>query len=189
MRGARGGTATGESGIDAHMIRAVVLGLVVLVGCASDEGKPATKNTSNAMNRPITPRSKLPAAILPLLPRSGVYIAGGGLMSPGWRVVLDLDAKTIYAGSTSKRNSPSFGPMEKESKRDLSQRNQEFLMGLAHAAWSEPPSKDPPHPTADNDEIFVVLEGDDTFFLEGYGPITQPAAAKAIIELRAAGGL
>jgi hypothetical protein len=141
------------------------------------------------MNRPVTPRSKLPAAILPLLPKNGVYTAGGGLMSPPWRVVLDLDAKTLYGGSATKANAPSTGPMDKEQKKDLSPRNQELLMGLAHAAWSEPASKDPPDPTADYDEVFVVLEGDDAFFLEGYGPIRQPGAAKAIVELRAAAGL
>ncbi len=141
------------------------------------------------MNRPITPRSKLPAAILPLLPKHGVYVAGGGLVSSAWRVVLDLDAKTIYAGSATRPNAPSFGPMDKEATKDLSQRNQELLMGLANAAWAEPPSQDPPNPTADYDELFIVLEGDDTFFLEGYGPIRQPAAAKAIVELRAAAGM
>jgi hypothetical protein len=141
------------------------------------------------MNRPVTPRSKLPAAILPLLPKHGVYAAGGGLVSSAWRVVLDLDAKTIYAGSATRANAPSFGPMDKETTKDLSQRNQELLMGLANAAWAEPPSKHPPDPTVDYDELFIVLEGDDTFYLEGYGPIRQPAAVKAIVELRAAAGL
>jgi hypothetical protein len=141
------------------------------------------------MNRPITPRSQLPAAIQPLLPKHGVYVAGGGLVSSAWRVVLDLDAKTIYAGSATHPNAPSFGPMDKEATKDLSQRNQELLMGLANAAWAEPAAKDPPNPTADYDELFIVLEGDDTFYLEGYGPIRQPGAAKAIVELRAAAGL
>lgn len=141
------------------------------------------------MTRPITPRSQLPAAIQPLLPKRGVYVAGGGLVSSAWRVVLDLDAKTIYAGSATRARAPSFGPMDKEATKDLSQRNQELLMGLANAAWSEPASKDPPNPTADYDELFIVLEGDDSFYLDGYGPIRQPGAAKAIVELRAAAGL
>ena len=111
------------------------------------------------------------------------------LVSSAWRVVLDLDGKTIYAGSRARPNAPSFGPMDKETTKDLSQRNQELLMGLANAAWAEPASKDPPNPTADYDELFVVLEGDDTFYLDGYGPIRQPGAAKAIVELRAAAGL
>lgn len=141
------------------------------------------------MTRTITPRAQLPAAIQPLLPKNGVYVAGGGLVSSAWRVVIDLDAKTIYAGSASRANAPSFGPMDKEATKDLSQRNQELLMGLANAARNEPASKDPPNPTADYDELFIVLEGGDTFFLEGYGPIRQPAAAKAIVEIRAAAGL
>lgn len=174
------------------MIRAAAVhACLVLAACGAHDGEKPTKttNTSNAMNRKITPRSTLPAALQPLLPRNGVYVAGGGLVSSAWRVVLDLDAKTIYGGSASKSNAPSFGPMEKESKKDLSPRNQDLLMGLAQAAWNEPPSQEPPNPTADYDEIFIVLEGDDTFFLEGFGPIRQPGAAKAIVELRAAAGL
>ena len=51
----------------------------------ADSSPPRT--TTNANTRPVTPRSKLPAAIQPLLPRHGVYVAGGGLVSSAWRVV------------------------------------------------------------------------------------------------------
>lgn len=172
------------------MLRAAVLAaLAVLAGCAHDPDKQAGPKTSTALDRRITPRTKLPAALLPLLPRNGVYVAGGGLVSSAWRVVLDLDARTLYGGSAAASNASSLGPMDKEATKDLSQRNQELLMGLANAAWNEPPSKERPDPTADYDEIFIVLEGDNTFFLEGFGPIRQPAAVKAIVELRAAAGL
>jgi hypothetical protein len=172
------------------MLRLLALAALA-AGCGSETSsdKPATPNTSNAMNREITPRAKLPAAIQPLLPRNGVYAAGGGLVSSAWRVVLDLDARTIYGGTTRAANAPSFGPMERESTKPLSARNQELLMGLAHAAWSEPAPREPPSPTADYDELFIVLEGDDTLFVEGFGPIRRPGAAKAIVELRAAAGL
>jgi hypothetical protein len=124
-----------------------------------------------------------------LLPRNGIYAAGGGLVSAPWRVVVDLDAKTIYGGSSSTTNAPSFGAMDREATKELSPRNGSHLMGLAHAAWNEPAPRTPPDPTVDYDEIFIVLEGDVTFFLEGYGPIRRPEAAKAIVELRAAAGL
>lgn len=174
------------------MLRVLALGAALAAsGCASSASSalssaPAPTPTSR---RPVTPRAKLPAALQPHLPRNGIYVAGGGLVSSAWRVVVDLDAKTIYAGTSSHPNAPSFGPMDKEARKDLSPRNQELLMSLAHDAWSEPPPRDPPRPTADYDEVFVVLEGDDTFFLDGFGPITQPGAAKAIVELRAAAGL
>ncbi|MBL0212816.1 MAG: hypothetical protein IPQ07_02920 [Myxococcales bacterium] len=178
------------------MLRAAVLAAVATLatlaagaGCAHDPDKQAGPKTSTALDRRITPRTKLPAALLPLLPRNGVYVAGGGLVSSAWRVVLDLDARTLYGGSAAASNASSLGPMDKEATKDLSQRNQELLMGLANAAWNEPPSKERPDPTADYDEIFIVLEGDNTFFLEGFGPIRQPAAVKAIVELRAAAGL
>lgn len=141
------------------------------------------------MPREITPRAQLPSAILPLLPKNGIYVAGGGFTSTPWRVVVDLDQKTIYAGTADEANAPSFGPMSREYKKELSPRNGAHLMKLAHAAWVEPPPKTPPDPIADYDEILVVLEGDDTFYLEGYGPIRRPEAAKLIVEMRAAAGM
>ena len=151
--------------------------------------KPEVAPPTPTTNRALTPRSKLPAAIQPLLPRHGIYVAGGGLMSSSWRIVVDTDADTIVAGTDPRVNSPSNGPAPKRSQRALSPRNKVLLTRLAEDAWREPAATTPPDPTADYDEILVVLDGDDAFFLEGYGPIRQPLAAKAIIELRAAAGL
>ena len=169
-------------------VLAVLTTLAVVASCAND-APPRKANTSTAMTRPITPRSKLPAAIQPLLPRNGIYVAGGGLVSSAWRVVLDLDAKTLYGGSATAANAPSFGKMDKETTRPLSPRNEQHLMELGHAAWHEVPPTTPPDPTVDYDEVFIVVEGDDAFYLQGYGPIRRPTAAQAIIELRAAAGL
>lgn len=142
----------------------------------------------------VTPRAKLPAAIQKLLPKHGVYIAGGGLVSSAWRVVVDYDNKTIYGGQAAagrggSANAPSFGPMSKEATNPLSQRNEVHLTKLGEDVWREAPPKDPVDPTADYDEIFIVLDGDDAFYLQGFGPIRRPVAAKAIIEFRAAAGL
>ena len=76
---------------------------------------------------------------------------------------------------------PSFGPMDKESTKDLSPRNEQLLMELANAAWTEIPPDEPLDPTVDYDEVFVVVSGDDTFYLQGYGPIRRPLAAKATV--------
>lgn len=137
----------------------------------------------------ITPRAKLPTAIQPLLPKRGVYIAGGGLVSSAWRVVVDYDKKTIYGGTASQANAPSYGKMPKEATNPLSPRNELHLTKLAEDVWREQPPSAPVDPTVDYDEIFVVLDGDDSFFLQGFGPIRRPVAAKAIIEFRAAAGL
>jgi hypothetical protein len=163
------------------------LAACVLVACASD-APSTTKSTPPTMTRPITPRSKLPAAIQPLLPQHGIYAAGGGLVSSAWRVVVDYDAKTIFGGTSAASNAPSFGPMDKENRRGLSAANETLLRQVAEDAWREPAER-PVDPPADYDAILVVLDGDDTFYLQGYGPIRRPAAAKAIVELRAAAGL
>lgn len=169
------------------------IALVALIACGGpqqprppDHGGLAPTVTTK---RVITPRGKLPAAIRPLLPEHGIYIAGGGLVSSAWRVVVDVDKNTIYGGTASTPNTASFGPMEKEKTRDLSQRNEVLLMRLVEDAWREEPPKQPPDPTADYDEVMIVVDGDDAFYLQGFGPIRRPLAAKAIIELRAAAGL
>lgn len=174
------------------MVLAALTASALLVAACSGERPPPQRtpaNRSNAMNRPVTKRTALPAAIQPLLPRHGVYAAGGGLVSSAWRVVLDLDAQTLYGGTATGSNAPSFGPMDKEATRPLTPPNAQHLMQLAYAAWSEPAPERPPSPTADYDEVFLVLEGDDAFYLQGFGPIRRPKAAAAIVELRAAAGL
>lgn len=145
--------------------------------------------TTSASTRTITKRDTLPDVVKPHLPKNGIYAAGGGLMSSPWRIVVDLDQKSIYVGSSQGANKPSFGTLERETSKDLSPRNASHLMSLAHAAWIEPAPSTPPEPIADYDEILIVLEGDDTFYLQGYGPIRRLEAAKLIVELRAAAGL
>jgi hypothetical protein len=162
--------------------------LLTLMACGGEPTPEATTPPMTA-NRPVTPRKDLPAAIQPLLPQHGIYVAGGGLVSTPWRIVVDIDADTIFVGSSETANAPSYGPLDKEATKPLSPRNETHLMQMAYAAWAEPPPAEPPNPIADYDEILVVLEGNDAFYLQGYGPIRQPVAAKAIVELRAAAGL
>jgi len=164
-----------------------VLAVVLLAACADHSAPPAKPPAT--VQRPITPRNKLPANLIPLVPQHGIYAAGGGLTSAPWRVVVDDDANTLFAGSSKTANTPSFGKLEKEATQALSPHNKDYLGKLADDAWREPAPATPPEPTADYDEIIIVSEGDDCFFLEGYGPIKRPAAARLIEMLRAAGGL
>jgi hypothetical protein len=132
----------------------------------------------------------LPEALAPLVPTHGLYAAGGGLMSSPWRVVVDLDAGTIYGGESEKPNTPSLGKMDTEATKPLAAADRDRLKQLGLDAWAEPPPGGPPSPPiADYDEILIVANGDDVFFLEGYGPIRRPVAARALEELRAAAGL
>ncbi len=175
-----------------------VLSIVGCGGCGGPSAEPvdpATLDRESAERAPtvgrtaVTPRAELPTTLAPLLPEHGVYAAGGGVVSPAWRVVVDTDANTIFAGTADQPATPSFGPLAKARTEALSARNKGLLMDLANDAWSEPPPASPPDPVADYDEVLIVLDGDETFYLEGYGPIRRPLAAKAIVELRAAAGL
>jgi hypothetical protein len=164
--------------------------LVLVLACGTSSPPPrGTGSGPQPAQRAVTPRHALPGAILPHLPVHGIYVAGGGLMSSAWRVVIDSDANTIYAGTNAKPGSSSLGALEQERRKDLSPRNEALLMRLAEDAWREPPPATPPDPTADYDEILIVLDGEAAFFLEGFGPIRRPLAAKAITEIRAAAGL
>jgi hypothetical protein len=137
----------------------------------------------------VTPRSQLPRKLAPLVPRHGIYAAGGGLTSSAWRVVIDNDANTIFTGRSKQMNASSLGTMEREDKQPLTPRNKGLLSKLADDACREPPPATAPQPTADYDELLIIADGDDTCLIEGYGPIHRPAAAHLIEMLRAAGGL
>ena len=165
-----------------------VLVAVLLFAACADHSAPPAKPPS-ASQRVLTPRAKLPANIIPLVPQHGIYAAGGGLTSAPWRVVVDDDAMTLFSGSSKTANTPSFGKLEKENTQALSPHNKDYLGKLAEDAWREAAPTTPPEPTADYDEVVITCDGDDCFFLEGYGPIKRPAAAKLIEMLRAAGGL
>ena len=165
--------------------------LLVLASCAEPAAPPAQPQQPAApptAERRITPRDKLPDVVKPLLPQRGFYAAGGGLVSSAWRVVVDRDAKTIFGGTADGANAASFGKMDKETTKPLSQRNDTHLTEICEVAWREAPVKST-DATADYDEILIIVDGDNAFYLQGFGPIKTPGAAKAIEELRAAAGL
>jgi hypothetical protein len=139
--------------------------------------------------RAITPRAQLPKLIQPLLPKHGIYAAGGGLTSSAWRVVVDADAASVRAGTSAKPNAPSYGALDKQASLPIARADVAGLMALGEAAWREPPPSTPPSPTADYDEILIVVDGDDAFYLEGYGPIRRDAGAAVIKAVRVAGKL
>jgi len=133
-------------------------------------------------------RKELGPDIAPLVPKHGVLATGGGMKSPVFRVIVDTDAKTIYTGSAP-ADSKLWGKLPDERTRELTPRNEQHLMQLAADAWSEPAPATPPDKVDGYDEFLIVADGDEVFFLEGHGPITRPAAAKAIEALRAAAAL
>jgi hypothetical protein len=160
--------------------------VALLVAACADHSAP---KPAAPAQRAITAREKLPERVAPLVPQHGIYAAGGGLTSAPWRVVVDDDANTIYGGASAQAGGSSLGKLDREQTKPLTPRNKELLGKLANDAWSEPAPATPTDPTADYDEILIVADGDDCFFLEGFGPIRRPAAAHLIEMLRAAGGL
>ncbi len=171
-----------------NLLRCVFGVLVVGAGLREVAAKPETPIVAKAQKREVTTRAELPKVIAPLVPRHGIYAAGGGLVSSGWRVVVDFDAAsagTIYGGATPKQGGASYAKQPGSTTKSLSKADREKLLKLAGTVWAEKPPSTPPRPTADYDEVLIVADGDDVFFLEGYGPIRRAIAAKAITELRA----
>jgi len=137
--------------------------------------------------RTATARAELPEAIRPLLPAQGIYAAGGGLTSSGWRVVLSLDG-SLYGGLAKGAGKPSFGPMDEEHRREVGGRELAAVFALADRVWRE--KREPSlSPTADYDEVVAIVDGDDAFFLQGFGPIRGGAAAELIERLRKLAGI
>jgi hypothetical protein len=150
--------------------RLVVVTLLLLSACG---GSPPPKQQPPQM-RPSIARRELPPELAPLVPKHGALASGGGVKSPAFRVVVDTDAKTIATI---------------DKTRELTPRNEQYLMKLCADAWNEPAPATVPDKVEGYDEFLIVADGDEVFFLEGHGPITRPAAAKAIEALRAAAAL
>jgi len=167
--------------------------VLVLAACSSKSAPPppAAGSAPTPINmHPMPPRqdvskrSDLPRKIQSLVPKHGIYAAGGGLTSAAWRIIIDADAGTIYQGTAAKPNAPSYGPMDKETTTLLADADKQRLVQLAASARGEKASAAPPTPNADYDEILAVLDGDTAFFENGYGPIQQPIAAQLIADLK-----
>src|SRR5688572_5311538 len=78
----------------------------------------------------ITSRAEVPAEYQKLLPKHGVFLAGGGDTSPVFRIVVDTDAKTIYAGKAPPAT-PLHAALAEERTRELTPPNEQHLMKLA----------------------------------------------------------
>ncbi|HUS32375.1 MAG TPA: hypothetical protein VMZ53_27935 [Kofleriaceae bacterium] len=153
------------------MVRLFVV--VTMLGLFACGGSPPPKQQSPQVRQSIA-RRELPADLAPLVPKHGAVATGGGVKSPSFRVIVDTDAKTISSA---------------ERSRELTPRNEQYLMQLCADAWSEPAPATPPDKVEGYEEFLIIADGDEVFFLEGHGPITRPAAAKAIEALRAAAAL
>jgi hypothetical protein len=157
-----------------------------MAACSSHKGgsSPVKTTPDASAARASQPRAKLAAAIQPLLPKRGLYAAGGGFMSTPWRIVVELDdhgTATLRAGKGTQRGGSSDGPMT-ETTRQLDAATTADVMDCGNRAWRE--KREPNlHPIADYDEVLAVLDGDDTFWLEGFGPIRGGAAEQCIAKL------
>jgi hypothetical protein len=151
--------------------------LFALLACGS--GAPAEPA------RIVRPRSdlKMPTEILPA---RGVYAAGGGLTSQPWRVTVDYDAQTLVAGQGAPDGAAPTAPLHTTWHRDLTPAEVAGLTALTEHAWRTLPEINQ-HPTADYDEVIAVVDGDAALWVEGFGPLTGPAA-QVVAELHRLAG-
>jgi hypothetical protein len=131
-----------------------------------------------------TPLDIIPVTIQPMLPKRGIFAAGGGTTTMPWRTIVDLDAGTVTTATSPNVGAAWFSKLEKESTRPVTGDERNDLTDLAEHAWREPmPTIGTP--AAGYDEVLVSVDGAQAFFLEGYGPITPTAAARLVGKLKA----
>lgn len=155
-----------------------------LVACGSSAPAPAEKPH---VVRPSIARRDVPPDLSPLVPVHGVLATGGGVKSPAFRIIVDTDVKTIYAGSAPP-STPIGGKMTEGITRELTPRNEEHLMKLCADAWGEE-AAGAEEAVEGYDEFLVLADGEELFLVQGHGPIKRPKAANVIETLRAAAAL
>jgi hypothetical protein len=132
----------------------------------------------------VIKRDTLPNAIGPLVPKNGIYAAGGGLMSSPWRIVLDYDAKQVKFGRDTKVRAPSFAEMAEIGSRAV---GDETLSGVYIADKGLREAEiTPSSPVADYSEIVIVCKSDDCVYYNPYGPARAPEAKQLLKVLRGA---
>ena len=166
-----------------------ILAALSLASCSKSSDGPSTATTASAGSDPLaasisgprrnTPLAIVPGTVQPLLPKHGIYAHGGGTATTPWRTIVDLDAGTVTAATSSSVGGLPFDKMEHTSTRPLTDAERTVFTGLSERAWREPmPTLS--HPTGDYGEVLATTDGDDAFYLDGFGPM-QPAAAAALV--------
>lgn len=168
------------------MLRRWLVVTLVLFFAACGSSPPPQQHA--AQPRPTIARRELPPELAPLVPVHGVLATGGGVKSKLFRIVVDTDQKVIVAGSAPP-DTKLDAKLADQITRELTPRNEQHLMQLCADAWQEPAPTTPPDRVEGYDEFLIIADSDELFLLEGHGPITRPAAAKAIEALRAAAAL
>jgi hypothetical protein len=105
-------------------------------------------------------------------------------------VVVDYDAKTIASGTTAQHGAPSYGKLDHEATKPLADADRDRLARRGTTRGSSH-HRARPHlrsPIADYDKLLIVADGDDTFYLEGFGPIRRSVAADVLRDLRGIAG-
>lgn len=133
--------------------------------------------------RPLTAAANVPPALIERTQAIAIYAAGGGLTSVPWRVELDLYGHCLAGRGTSAGQS-SLGHLPDQRRSMLSAEELTPIVAIADRAWREPREPNA-QPTADYDEVLLFRDGDELFYLQGFGPIRGGAAQQLIERLRA----
>ena len=133
--------------------------------------------------RPLTAAANVPAALLERTQSVAIYAAGGGLTSTPWRVEIDLYGHCLAARGTSAGQS-SLGHLADQRRTVLLSEALSPIVALADRVWREPREPNT-QPTADYDEVLLFRDGEDLFYLQGFGPIRGGSAQQLIERLRA----
>ena len=101
-------------------------------------------------------------------------------------MVVDLDSRQLFTGVNPRMSSSSFGPMPKHKKIKLRFEDAARIVRMADRVWRAKHAV-PARPIADYQEIIILVDGDEAFYLEGFGPIRSPEGKALLKKLQSYG--
>jgi len=181
-----------DGGVDSmkHVYTLGILAALSVAACSKSSDGPAAAASASAAPEPsygsdrrTTPIGDVPAPIMPFLPKHGVYASGAGAKSTPWRAVLDFDAKTLTTATGTMIGGLAFDKTLKETTHPLSDLELADARHLAELAWREPMPV-LTHPSGDYGEVLVSIDGNQAFYLDGFGPMQPVSAATLVHKLK-----
>ncbi len=113
---------------------------------------------------------KVPEQAKSLLPKKGIVLIGGGLMSAGSRAVVDIERKVLSFGKNNGANSTPYGKLPDEGSMAITDADFEKIINLANRIWESEDSFYNMPPIADFNAIIILADGQEIKMINSYGP-------------------
>jgi hypothetical protein len=123
------------------------------------------------------PRNEVHKDYQSLLPARGVVAGGGGFMSMPWRIVVDLDARTLRAARGGEPGQSLIAPLPETREAELSRNTANRIEATALHSLEQDSTPQTVF-TADSMGVPIIADGARAWELMPAGPITEGPAAE-----------